>query len=345
MAHRTPIYICPRLHSHIKVQSSCGSIMEYDGLIQITPSSLSCDAPVGVNIYVRQSVDQSPILFVGSDQTVSSESLQRLCETEDIRLYINTDDARIYRDYLKDRVSEWSDDDTVPAKSKAAATAELVRSVLSDEFARNETDNIVGAAQHLAGHISQIVSDRSLTGPELCNILHHDYGTFTHSANVGFYCSLLASRLGFTGDKLAEITSGGLLHDIGKLDIDLRILNKPGKLDEFEFRTIKEHPLLGTRRLTKVKGVTKAQLLMTYQHHERLDGKGYPVGIDGEDIDISSRICSVADVFEAMTSNRPYRRALSHAKVLEIMSAEVDTSFDQEVFACWTSIVKTRSSN
>ncbi len=314
-------------------------------LIPISPLTLSSQFPVGVDVYSWQTGSKEQILFLAADETATDDALQRLASSPDVKLYISQYDSSTFQNYLRSHFDEWFKNDSISIRNKAALLSEVVRNVLSEEFGRNETNSVVTSAKTLGSHIAQLTSNKSMSGSELCQILHHDYGTFTHSANVGFYCSLLASQMGYTDEKLEEITTGGLLHDLGKLEIDEQILNKPGKLDEFEFRTIKEHPLTGFRKLTKVMGVTTDQLLMTYQHHERLDGKGYPVGIGGSEIDIVSRICSVADVFEAMTSNRPYRRSLSHKQTLEIMNEGVSKSFDKEVFECWSNIVHRRLSD
>ena len=319
--------------------------MVNQSLIPISPMTLSSQFPVGVDVYSWQTGSKEQILFLAADETATDDALQRIASSPDVKLYISHYDSSAFQNYLRSHFDEWFKTDSISIHNKVALLSEIVRNVLLEQFSRNETNSVVTSAKTLGSHIAQLTSNRSLSGSELCQILHHDYGTFTHSANVGFYCSLLASRMGYTGEKLEEIATGGLLHDLGKLEIDERILNKPDKLDEFEFRTIKEHPLTGFRKLTKVKGVTTEQLLMAYQHHERLDGKGYPVGIGGNEIDIVSRICSVADVFEAMTSNRPYRRALSQKQTLEIMSGGVNKSFDKEVFQCWSNIVHRRLSN
>ena len=312
--------------------------------IPISPLTLSGLFPVGVDVYSCQTGGKDQILFLASDQIATDDSLKRIASAPDLKLFICQNDGAKFQKYLRSHFDEWFEDDSIPIRNKTAMLSEVVRNVLSDEFGRNDSNSILAAAKTLGSQVANLAIQKSLTGSELCHILHHDYGTFTHSANVGFYCSLLAAQLGYSGDELEDITTGGLLHDLGKLEIDERILNKPSKLDEFEFRTIKEHPLTGFRRLTKVKEATSTQMLMTYQHHERLDGKGYPVGIGGEEIDIVSRICTVADVFEAMTSNRPYRRSLSHKQTLEIMTEGVNESFDKEVFQCWSSIVRRRLS-
>ncbi len=314
-------------------------------LIPISPLTLSSLFPVGADIYSRHSGDQFPVLFLAANQLVNEDALEVVTKAEDLRLFICQDHCELFQKHLRDHFDLWFNDDSISINNKAAMLSEVVRNVLSEEFTRNDTKSIVTASKQLGVQVAKLATDSSITGAELCQILHHDFGTFTHSGNVAFYCSLIASEMGYAGEELEEIATGGLLHDLGKLDIDERILNKPGKLDEFEFRTIKEHPLAGFRRLTKSNEATQTQLLMTYQHHERLDGKGYPVGIGGHEIDIASRICTVADVFEAMTSNRPYRSALSYKQTLEIMGEGVNNAFDKEVFQCWSSIVNKRSSN
>ncbi len=314
-------------------------------LVPISPLTLSSLFPVGADIYSRQKGDQQAILFLAADQVANDDALELVNKAEDLRLFICQAQSEGFQKHLRDHFDLWFSDDSIPIHNKAAMLSEVVRNVLSEEFTRNDTNSIVNASKQLGVQIAKLARDSSIAGSELCQILHHDFGTFTHSGNVAFYCSLLASEMGFVGDELEEIATGGLLHDLGKLDIDERILNKPGKLDEFEFRTIKEHPLGGFRRLTKSNEATQTQLLMTYQHHERLDGKGYPVGIGGDEIDIASRICTVADVFEAMTSNRPYRASLSYKQTLEIMSEGINKAFDKEVFQCWLSIVNKRLNN
>ncbi|MFO0921809.1 MAG: HD domain-containing phosphohydrolase [Pirellulales bacterium] len=83
--------------------------------------------------------------------------------------------------------------------------------------------------------------------------------------------------------------------------------------------------------------------MMAYQHHERLDGEGYPVGIDNDEIEVASRICSIADVFEALTSHRPYRNAMSFASALAILNSGVDKAFDREILRCWQMVVRQHS--
>jgi HD-GYP domain-containing protein (c-di-GMP phosphodiesterase class II) len=215
----------------------------------------------------------------------------------------------------------------------------VVRDVLANAFKSESTSTIVGTANLLGQHIASLVSETQLSMTGLSKILHHDYGTFTHSANVALYSSLLALRMGFDEYSIEDIAVGGLLHDIGKLSIEDRILNKAGKLDDMEFRIIKKHPLEGFRRLLSEENVTTCQLLMAYQHHEKLDGTGYPVGIESDEISKVAKLCAVVDVYEALTSKRPYRNAMRPEQAIEIMSRDVGKHLDGEILEIWKEFV------
>jgi HD-GYP domain-containing protein (c-di-GMP phosphodiesterase class II) len=184
------------------------------------------------------------------------------------------------------------------------------------------------------------VSKDEFAASDLFQVLYHDYATFTHSANVAFYCGILAAELGYSRKEIEQIATGGLLHDIGKLEIDDAVLCKPGRLDEAEFRQIRLHPLLGFRKLAHREDLLEGQLMMTYQHHERLDGKGYPVGCAESDIHPWAKLCAVVDVFEALTSQRPYRSPMPHSKALLLQQRDSGTAFDPEMLACWKSIIQ-----
>ena len=212
-------------------------------------------------------------------------------------------------------------------------------------FATDDTDQTVSAATKLGLLAADIMTRDEFAAGDLIRVLHHDYATFTHSANVAFYSGMLAAELGYPRDEVERITTGGLLHDLGKLDIDESILCKPGRLDEWELRTIRTHPILGFKKLAHRRDLCRGQLMMAYQHHERLDGKGYPVGCVSDDIHPWAKICTVVDVFEALTSQRPYRTPMACTKALRIQQRDDGTAFDSEVLACWKSIIQRAIAN
>ena len=142
------------------------------------------------------------------------------------------------------------------------------------------------------------------------------------------------------------ITTASALHDIGKIGIDDKILNKPGKLTKDEFEIIKTHTLIGARMLEDMEIYKDEPLVkMAYQicrwHHERYDGKGYPDGLKGDDIPISAQVVALADVYDALVSDRVYKKAYSHEKAMEMILAGECGTFNPLLLECLTDIQDT----
>jgi putative two-component system response regulator len=146
--------------------------------------------------------------------------------------------------------------------------------------------------------------------------------TAGHSERVSLYAGKLGERIGLKGPELAAVQRGGLFHDIGKIAIRDNVLLKPGKLTPEEFEEIKGHPVHGREILQHMRTLTYA-LPVVYHHHERFDGSGYPVGLTGEAIPLTARVTTIADIFDALTTERIYRGAISREDSLKIMRDEV----------------------
>jgi len=149
-----------------------------------------------------------------------------------------------------------------------------------------------------------------------------DRYTYGHSARVSLYASLLGERVGLERRVLATVRQGALFHDFGKIAIRDAVLLKPGKLTNEEYAEIKGHPREGRDLLQNMKTLAQA-MPVVYHHHERMDGSGYPDGLSGHGIPIAARVTTIADVFDALTTARVYRGALSREETLGIMLEEV----------------------
>jgi len=137
-------------------------------------------------------------------------------------------------------------------------------------------------------------------------------------------------RLDCDESELALLRLGGALHDVGKLGVRDEVLNKPGPLTEDELSEVRAHPEIGAR-MVSLDGALQAALPAVLYHHERWDGAGYPTGKAGEEIPLEARVLAVADAFDAMTSDRPYRRALSRAEALAEVERCAGTQFDPQI--------------
>jgi putative nucleotidyltransferase with HDIG domain len=151
-----------------------------------------------------------------------------------------------------------------------------------------------------------------------------DDNTSSHSLNVTRYSMLLGEHIGLEEEKLRALSQGALLHDLGKIGIPDDILKKPGNLDESEFEIIKKHPMLTSDILDTLE-TSDHFAAIARSHHERWDGTGYPDGLNGEEIPLLARIVAIADAWDAMTSNRVYRDAMSENIALDVFEKEKDS--------------------
>jgi putative nucleotidyltransferase with HDIG domain len=161
-----------------------------------------------------------------------------------------------------------------------------------------------------------------------------DQYTCGHSDRVARISVRLAKELGCDAEMLHTLYMAGLLHDIGKIGIDDVVLRKPGKLTDAEFEHIKEHPELGYRILADIKQLA-AVLPAVLHHHEQWDGKGYPFKLAGDQIPMIARIVAVADAYDAMTSDRPYRPGMPLERVDEIFRKGAAQQWDADVIAAY----------
>ncbi|HEY0514794.1 MAG TPA: HD domain-containing phosphohydrolase [Thermoanaerobaculia bacterium] len=160
-----------------------------------------------------------------------------------------------------------------------------------------------------------------------------DHETTGHSFRVALYAVALAKAMGLHGEPLKAIEWGALLHDVGKMVVPDEILRKMGPLTEEEWHIMKQHPTWGFDMLAEVSFLQPAALEIIYSHHERWDGQGYPRGIAGEGIPLSARIFAVVDTYDAITSDRPYRRARPHQLAVNELVRVAGQQLDPSVVA------------
>ena len=155
--------------------------------------------------------------------------------------------------------------------------------------------------------------------------------TSGHSERVTLFTDMIAEEMGFSAGRRRWLKRAALLHDIGKLGVSNTILDKPGKLDAAEWEAMKSHAAYTEAILSRI-AAFKDLAPIAGAHHERLDGKGYPRGLKGDEIALETRIISTADVFDALTADRPYRAAMPVTKALAILAEGLGTATDAECF-------------
>lgn len=217
--------------------------------------------------------------------------------------------------------------------------------------------NVIGLiARRLLDHDARVIEELRATNQELREAnekINHSYlatlislnnaldlrdsATLGHSQRVVAYTLRLGRALGLGEHALTVLEHGAQLHDIGKIGVPDAILNKPGPLNEAEWRVMHKHPVWGAQILADVPFLGDATDIVL-AHHERWDGTGYPRGLSGTDIPLGARIFTVADVFDALISDRPYKRAMSTDKAYGIIIDSAGTQFDPAIVAVFTTI-------
>lgn len=165
----------------------------------------------------------------------------------------------------------------------------------------------------------------------LSEIKSTDEYTYIHSVNVAMYSMLIGKWMNMASASIKELIEAALLHDIGKIKIPLEILNKNGRLTEEEYEIIKEHPQLGKKLLLKNSKVPENVIDAVLMHHERIDGSGYPNKLTLDNINLYARIIAIADVFDAMTQNRVYKKKVSPFEAFEMFTTIGFKSFDPSI--------------
>jgi hypothetical protein len=166
-----------------------------------------------------------------------------------------------------------------------------------------------------------------------------DEYTEEHTRRVALRAVQLGEELGLPPGRLRSLAAGGLLHDIGKLSVPDEVLKKPGPLDEDEYAVVQRHPELGRRLLRELGGFGEGVLRLVHDHHERLDGSGYPQGLGAAELDLDTRILAVCDVYDALISTRVYRAAWSAERALDFLCEQAGTVFDARCVEALTRVL------
>ena len=174
----------------------------------------------------------------------------------------------------------------------------------------------------------------------LAEIKSNDEYTYAHASNVSILTMFLAEHLGFKGSHLNEIGVAAILHDVGKITTPNEILSKPGTLTSDERAVMETHPVLGAIRLMEMQGITNLAVLVAMEHHMKFDGSGYPRIKGGWKTNIVSQMIAIADVFDAVRTNRPYRQPMPQDQIAQILTKGGGTAFNPYLVKCFLDLIE-----
>lgn len=205
--------------------------------------------------------------------------------------------------------------------------------------AKNKLPFSITEAKNASEDIVESVLRNSDALVSLCQLKGYDEYTYTHSVNVSVLTASLAYSLGYARDQLVDIGLGALLHDIGKMRVPDSILNKPGQFNDNEFRIMKKHPTFGIELVACKKNLSDLSKTIIIQHHERFNGSGYPLGLKGSEIAEVGLIAAVADVYDALTSNRVYKNAWTPQKALGVIFQGCEETYSRNIVEHFTKLI------
>ena len=295
-------------------------------------SSLRIETYTDFTLYLRLRNTDRYVLYRKANLLFTERHRDKLRDNGIRDIYIaDADRARYFR-YLETRLDDIVSDETLPQKEASRLVYECTSSLVCEVIAKPWLKDNVKRAR---GLVSSTVR-HLLQGPErlraMVSIMSSDYYTYTHCVNVCVYGLALGQRLGMSAGELHDLGFGLLLHDVGKSQIDPAILNKPAELTPEEWVVMQTHPTRGLEIMKSHDGLPAGTLCAIGQHHEKCSGKGYPRGLAGREIHIFAKIASLADVFDALTTNRPYRCALASFPALRTMQSEMREDFHPLLF-------------
>ncbi|HHX60318.1 MAG TPA: HD domain-containing protein [Epulopiscium sp.] len=214
--------------------------------------------------------------------------------------------------------------DNLIDESKAIAAMQLKR------FHKSGSVNIYKYEKLVFDIMNEVMGNSEIL-ETIYDMKGYDYYTYEHSVNVTVIAIMISQEMELSRYQTYEIAMGCLLHDLGKMQISEEILNKPSTLTIEEFVEIKKHSINGYNIVKNNKHLSKEIKETILTHHEKLDGSGYPLGISGDQIQMGARICSLADVFDAMCSKRPYKMAVPFAESLRIIKMSMSKQLDMAI--------------
>ncbi|MFW6303561.1 MAG: HD-GYP domain-containing protein [Candidatus Sumerlaeota bacterium] len=224
-------------------------------------------------------------------------------------------------------------DPNLEPKKRARTVYEHSLNLMNQLLEKPTAENIRESKQAIGGMVDMVLNDDE-TAFSLLRISDHDFYTYTHSVNVGIYSISLAKEL-YRDDKshdMQELGAGFFLHDLGKVRVEPEIINKPGRLTDEEIAKMRRHPYQSYKILKETSTLTEECGVIAMQHHERHDGTGYPRKLKADEIHDYGRICCIADVFDALTAERSYKKALPRFQALQLMRDEMLDHFEPEMF-------------
>lgn len=308
----------------------------------INPDNLKT-SNLPLNVFINSSAsDKQKFVCLFKPGTAISSQMIDDAKLRFHQLYISEDDRNLYLKFLS---SSTNITKTEKASSLQQSAVVYLEQIVGVDWQNTKPEYLAACVvqcRDLVSNLIDVIDQDSLDQIKflLKDLAEHDFYTFDHSVNVCIYALRFYKTVFPHHDKEKQIDMGlgALLHDIGKSKVTTAIINKPSSLTVDEFKAVKQHPQFGREIFLSILHLLPHSsnwsnvVDVIFQHHENIDGSGYPTGLTSQEININAKICMVADVFDALTTKRSYAEVLEMDRALDIMKKMVGKKIDPEVF-------------
>jgi HD-GYP domain-containing protein (c-di-GMP phosphodiesterase class II) len=311
------------------------------GYVPVRVCALKSIEVAAADLFVQYDRRSSPVLYCKAGTELDPQHFAELADAGMEHVYVAKCDFERFSGRLLDSLESFFNKDTVPQTEKFAALQIAVSVEIEHSLRAVDCRTFQSVADRVGRQMVNLLAASDVLPRDLYRIAAHDFNTFTHVTNVASYIVVLAESMGIHDQEtLEQLASAAMIHDIGKRFISPGILNKVGLLDPEERQILESHPQQGYVELCCRPGLEFGQLMMVYQHHEWINGKGYPVRILADEIHPWAKLLSVVNVFDVMTAKRPNRRPAKLEDVLAYQENQAGTQFDPEATKCWISVMR-----
>ena len=289
-------------------------------LSHISLKSLEMDHLYEYTIYYLKDVEQEVYAVLIKSGDKFTVDTQKFIDENTIKdVFVKFEDHEKYEKDTQKYLEKILQKDDVDVELKTAIMHEMAADVVNDLLEGEVTSQKIEQAADLINDTVSLITENPNAIEAMLSVTSHDYYTYTHCVNVSTYALGFGKFLGLDDEKLKLLGMAGIMHDLGKRRVPSEIINKNGKLTDEEFDIMKSHPIHGADILSEMGETNQLLLNIVEQHHEKLNGGGYPYKLKGGNIDPLSQIMAIADIYDALTTKRSYKDALSADEAFEIM--------------------------
>jgi len=320
------------------------------GYLPVPLEQLLIDALAAIPVHLHTtngSAGERFTLYSSETARFTEEHRSRLQSAGVKFIYIPMSHHTKFQTQVEENLVKMATDPSVALSTKSALVYETSIELINEILTEQGISKSLPRLECVARSVSTLVMKEGKAFSHLFATAQHDFYTATHMVNVGTWMTSLAYMMGVQDTTLLNAAcTAGMVHDVGKMFVPEEVLNKTGPLSDAEWAMLRDHPARGAEHL-KQQGVTDDVVLrVTLEHHERMDGTGYPHKLKGDDMHLMSRICAVVDSFDAMTACRPFKNKVKTiAEAVEILKKETPQKYDPAIVEAWIGLLTKASTD